>query len=133
MAAIGLDRVLNKLEQIGVGLAPALRSAGDRAADIALDAVPPYPAPPPNSTHDRTFDLGESITNEPDGIGAGITSFSRRILSIGVPYGPFVVDELNQAGIHKDRWWTIQQIAKKIAPPVLQAFVEAIRDLIRGR
>ena len=128
----GLTELIRKFDNLRGGLNKGLTGAGDKAADIALKAVPGYPPAPPGSTYERTFALGESITNEPGGIGASINSLGREILSVGVPYGPYVVNEPTQAKIHRGRWWTIQQISKKIRPDVIKTYIDAIKDLLSG-
>lgn len=133
MTIHGAEIVQALIERVRAGIQDGLPEARSKAADIAFSAVPGYPPELPNQQYIRTFDLGESITNGPGGVGGSLISLgAQTILSVGVPYAQWVVNEPTQAAIHQGRWWTIQKIVKQITPDVVMAYIETIRALIRG-
>lgn len=77
------------------------------ALDLLKARMQLYPPPPANSKYKRTYDLKNSWQTIVILSGATLGK-----LTSNIPYGPYVVDEEYQAGIHQGRWQTIQQVAE---------------------
>lgn len=121
----GLDALLAKLAAVADPDLP--RRGMERAVRYTHGTVPPYPAPPPNSTYRRTGLLGRSITTEVRSLGAETVG----VIGSNTIYAPDVIsDEPTpdgrgpQARIHRGRWWTLQGVIRKARPEI----VAIIRD-----
>lgn len=72
--------------------------------------LPPYPAPPANSSYVRTGKLGQSITEDVYADGAGVTG----VIGSNIPYAPYVIGgDDEQAWMHQGRWWQLPEIVEK--------------------
>lgn len=72
--------------------------------------VPPYPAPPVNSTYIRTGKLGQSITTDVYAAGAEVVG----IIGSNIPYAPYVIGtDDEQAWMHEGRWWQLADVVEK--------------------
>lgn len=78
------------------------------ALDLLKERMQIYPPPPANSKYDRTFDLKNSWQTTVLLSGATLGK-----LTSNIPYGPYVQDADNQAGIHQGRWQTVQQVEQE--------------------
>jgi hypothetical protein len=114
----GLDDVLKKLDS------ERMRAAAERGMRKGVthvhQTVPPYPAPPPNSSYRRTGLLGRSITTKTERSAGNILG----IIGSNVDYAPVVIGEGTQAPVHQGRWWTLWQVVNKAKGAV----VDFIRD-----
>lgn len=121
----GLQELIKKFERLNERMWEMPRVAQD-AEKYLRSQVPPYPPPPPNSTYHRTGDLGRSIHTEVQKLGAQVVTS----LSVGVDYGPWVVDERRQARVHRGRWWTLQEVLRKSRDGVVRLYEDFIRPFI---
>lgn len=72
--------------------------------------IPPYPAPPANSSYVRTGKLGQSITTEVTTDGVDVAG----VIGSNIPYAPYVIgSDDEQAWMHEGRWWQLDNIVEK--------------------
>lgn len=100
----GLTELLEKFEDLERALAH-LTDPTQEAVDLLLDRVQFYPAEPPNSTYERTYNYRDSW--EQDVSTSGQSTVGRLFSTIS--YGPYLKDEEEQAAIHEGRWPTLQE------------------------
>lgn len=117
-----LRRKLDELEKI-VG---QLDDPTSDALELLKKRMQEYPAPPPGSTYDRTFELKNSWQETV--ILSGTTLIGN--LFSNVPYGPFVQDEQEQAGIHQGRWQTIQSVIEEQEKNAVNLYERELERLI---
>ena len=112
----------------------------------AQSQIPSYPSPPPGSSYRRTGTLGRTVTAFP-GVsparsigGSGgenpgampltrVEPFSggvRGVIGGRLDYMPYVIDEGNQAYMHKGRWWTLQKIVRDSRDGIIKIFREGV-------
>lgn len=105
----GLDELkkrLDILENIGSALKPVWALIGKTLYEVTRK----YPPPPPNSTYIRTYRLFNSWQLQVSAVDSGQVIV---IESGGVDYAPYVQGRSTQAGIHRNRWQTIEDVAEQ--------------------
>jgi hypothetical protein len=131
----GLQKLSNKYAKLGKDLYPEMEKTTEKAADLFLENIPPYPEQGVNVTgYKRTGSLGRKWTRKVSRVG------SQAIGKIGTnqSYAPWVVSEEvgnngagPQAWFHQDRWWTIQQVARDVAPKIYKLYRQWVRRMLR--
>lgn len=122
--------------QRGSDLRDALASGMKKGVLYVQSQIPGYPSPPENSTYTRTGTLGRSLTAM-QGQAPGALS---RVESVGahsigyigtnIVYAPYVIDENEQASVHRGRWYTLQSVVKRAIPGVIKILKAAISERI---
>jgi hypothetical protein len=131
----GLDELNRKLAALARDCKPQIEKATQNAVLYVHSTVPPYPAPPPNSTYRRTETLGRSITTEVKSLGSQIVG----TIGTATVYAPWVIsdraigDRGPQAWMHAGRWWTLQAVVRKARAEVVKIYRQAIHDLLEKR
>ena len=128
----GLDRVVNNLQKFQAGLPGFFNDTMQKTILYVQGKLPPYPPPPTGSTYRRTGTLGRSITSlfgqHPDALskiqpfGGGVHG----IIGTQLKYAPFVIDEDRQAGVHRGRWWTLQQAVRNQTQAIVDYWKKAV-------
>jgi hypothetical protein len=131
----GLDDLINDFERIHKDLKKTLEIATHKAMDYVHSTVPPYPAPRPNQTYQRTETLGRSITTEVRNLGSDIIG----AIGTNTVYAPWVISDEAvpglggpQAWMHKGRWWTLQGVVRKASDQIIAIYTIAIKKLVEG-
>ena len=115
----GLVEILKRMAAFPAQLDAVMAKTLEAVLLTVHENVLPYPPEPPNSTYTRTGTLGRSLGaggTMPDiyevrPMGAGsMARFGTRL-----EYAPYVIGDRDseQAWMHKDRWWTLPDIAKR--------------------
>lgn len=116
----GVEDLQRKLEKLAGG--KALEQATRDAAQVLVNDMRQYPAPPAKSRYIRTGNLGKRWT-------AKVTvSGDTALATIGndVPYAPYVQSERQQARVHRGRWQTDEQVSKQDEGKVTAIYQAAI-------
>lgn len=125
----GQDTVAAKIER-GTTITTALEPAMKKSVLYVLSTVPGYPPASTESRYRRTDTLGRSVTSmsavgalsrvEP--MGGGFAG----IIGTALDYASYVIDESNQAWMHRGRWWTLQQTVRNAIPGVVRILRDAV-------
>lgn len=129
----GLDELMKRMAAFPEKMAEVTRATMEAAILAVWGEVPPYPAPPENSTYDRTGTLGRTLGS---GSGGGKGSNQPSIYEVheigsagfegrfgtNLDYAPFVIGDETQAGIHQGRWWVMKDLATKAHDKVVGLF-----------
>lgn len=131
------DLVVATLRRIEGGIGPEAQRAMRKSVLYVQSQIPPYPPPPPASSYRRTGTLGRTVT----AMGSASGPALGRVESAGgtvigyvgssVRYAGYVIDEQNQAWMHKDRWWTLQSVVATSRDGIKRIFEDAINRLTR--
>jgi hypothetical protein len=126
----GLEEVIKKLDAYPQELNAAMQATTEAALLTLQENVPPYPAPPENSSYRRTGTLGRTLGS---GVSGGATGkpeiFEVRKLGSGwegtfgtrLEYAPYVIGDDTQAQ-HMGHWWTISKVAEKAKDKIERMF-----------
>jgi len=121
----GLNKALRKIQRLSDG-PKLIKNAADESILFLQSQIPDYPPQRP-TTYRRTNLLGNSLTSarganqglsRVEGIGKSI----RMIIGTAVNYAKYVIDEKEQAWMHKGHWWTIQPVIREKLGGVLNIF-----------
>lgn len=127
----GLDELIARMKAYPAELKRSLGITVTSALIVLWENVPPYPAPPPDSTYERTGTLGRSLGSGEGGGSLGDPEvFSVRALGSGfegkfgtnLDYAPYVIGDGTQAQAHQGRWYTIRTISEKSAEKITRLF-----------
>ena len=135
-----LEKFVGRVKQIPRWYEQVTRIIMDASLLIVWSEVPPYPAPPPNSSYKRTGTLGRTlgvsgeggISGKPDIFGSKrsgrehIGRFGSRL-----NYAPYVIGQ-EQSKAHQGRWWTIREVRDAAEPKVVSAAQSALVSLGRA-
>lgn len=121
----GLPELLKKFAELEEMVAQ-LSAPTAEALSLLLERMQFYPAPPPNSTYERTGDLKASWQQT---LIISSSSLTGRVFT-NIPYGPYVQDEENQAGIHQGRWQTVQSVVKEEEGNILNLYEQHLEQLL---
>jgi hypothetical protein len=104
-------------------------AAMDASLLILWENVPPYPAPPSDSTYIRTGTHGRKLGLDAGGGKSGTPSiYTKKKLGDGfegrfgtnLEYSQYVIGDNTQAAIHQGRWYKMQDIANKSKDRILK-------------
>lgn len=121
----GLPELNRKLEELEQAVGQMTDPTSD-ALELLRKRMQEYPAPPPGSTYERTFNLKNSWQETV--IISGTTLIGN--LFSNVPYGPYVQDEEQQAGIHQGRWQTIQSVLEEQEQATVNLYEQELERLV---
>ena len=127
----GLDELKARFDGLAKGMSGALEDAAGEAVLHVHSQVPPYPAPPPNSTYRRTGTLGRSITTDVRALGSKHVG----VIGTATVYAPWVISEKRvgtrgpQAGMHAGRWWTLHGVVRGAHDEIMRIYRKAIASL----
>ncbi len=130
----GLNILINSLRKIS----PKNPEIGDEpVADFAREmptvlAGIPYPPELPEQKYVRTFNLKNSWDAEPQGFGRYEIINTARNPKTGDLYAGWVVG-VDQAAIHKGRWWQAGKIVRKIAFEIFGVEMKKIFSKLWGK
>lgn len=134
----GDKQLSNKLGQFQSGFQQMALEAGGKAVTFVHSQIPDYPAPPPLSTYIRTLTLFRTITSFAGAVAdaisrvepvfGGIRAFVGTILS----YAHWVIDEDDQAFMHRGRWWTLQGVVRESRQGIVDVFGQAVREYVNS-
>ena len=101
----GNNRVANSLRTAATQYPQRIdRITYDHAQQWRRDLkAKPYPSPRPGQTYVRTGRLANSW-------GVQKRGAAKYGIANSAPYSKYVVDKVDQAWMHKGRWWTVQEI-----------------------
>ena len=86
---------------------PAIAHAFGGAADLLIADIAKYPAPPADSSYTRTGTLGKGWTKQVE------PTVPRATVGNITSYGPYVQDPDRQAWMHRGRWQTTLDVARR--------------------
>jgi hypothetical protein len=119
-----------------------------KVADVTMDAslltlwenVPPYPAPPPDSSYDRTGTHGRKLGSDVGGGKSGGTPsiYTKKKLSSGfegrfgtnLEYSQYVIGDTTQAWMHY-RWYRMKDIANAARGKIISLWNIASEKMAR--
>ena len=128
MATITIRGIPELQAKLGKAAAiDTLRPPMQRAVYRLQRDMAEYPPQRTGSSYVRTGTLGRRWTT------SVTQSFNGLIGTIGnnTIYGPFVQSERFQAGIHRGRWQTDQQVADRNERAIVADFADAIERVLR--
>lgn len=94
--------------------------------NFALSKIPKYPSSRPSSSYRRTGDLGRSIAGEVKLLGAEYVG----TIGTKIEYAKWVIDEDNQAHMHKGIWWTLQGALKDMNSALVDFLTSRISNYL---
>ena len=134
MTIYGMERLNKKLKGIARDCGPEIEKATWEAVNYVHGRVPPYPAPPADSTYRRTGTLGRRITTDVKTIGTQIVG----MIGNDVVYAPYVISDEKladgrgpQAWMHEGRWWTLQNVVRKAQQGITDIYRAMVKRLIK--
>lgn len=130
-----LNQRLQGVKLLAVALTPVIQ----KQQEVIQTQLQTYPPPLANSRYVRTFKLKNSWKR--GRIEAGNNLIKTKVYSDGSArndrgedYSPFVMDELEQADIHRGRWRTVQDIGQameaQVVRPILVEAVKFLRGMV---
>ncbi len=118
----GVDKLQAKLRSVN-DLRRVLEPPMQRSVLRLQRDMADYPPPPPRSTYRRTGTLGRRWTtrvqNPPGGLQGKVGNNTR--------YAPWVQSRRFQAGIHRGRWQTDEQVTERNRQAIIQDFNRTIQ------
>lgn len=117
-------------ELTGDGLAPDMR----KAIIYVHSQVPSYPSAPPFSRYRRTGTLGRSVSSfsatgslsRVESVGGGVVGYVGTNLS----YAGYVIDEHQQAYMHRGRWYTLQSVVDDATDGIVKIIRAGVRRIV---
>jgi hypothetical protein len=106
---------LSYLDKLAAAFTPAefqraVLPGMQRGLYLVHQNLPPYPAPPTDSSYVRTGKLGQSITEEVSAEGTEVIG----VIGTNIPYAPYVIGgDDEQAWMHQGRWWQLPAVVEK--------------------
>ncbi len=142
----GLTELINRMRQFPDKLQQILKLGMDASLLALWEKVPPYPAPPQDSTYRRTGTLGRTLGSSESGGRSGGTPEiyeTRKLGATGMEgqfgtnleYAPHVIGEQSQAS-HMSHWWKMGKIvadAKAKIQTVWKGIAEKLAAFLDGR
>jgi hypothetical protein len=128
----GLDKLITRFKDIKTRTRPMMEEATRKGLLYVHSTIPPYPAASPDSSYQRTGDLGRKITTEVRPLGVMVVG----VIGTNVVYAPWTISEEKvgergpQAWFHEGRWWTLQDVVRKAKAEFIRIYEETIRSLI---
>lgn len=116
-----LNRKLAELDKVIEQLADPTSDA----LELLSKRLQFYPAPPPNSTYDRTGALRNSWQET-----VVMSSTVLGIVYNNIDYGPYVQDAEQQAGIHQGRWDTAQSVLEEEEGNIVALYERHLEELV---
>lgn len=84
-----------------------------------------YPAKPPKSTYQRTYQLRE---------GWGYMNYGAKVkVTNSVPYAQYVVGDNTQAKVHQPRWRTLSKIVAQNTKGMIRAAEAALQAYLKSK
>jgi len=136
MTVDGLEESIEKMKDSPRQLKRGMKVAMDASLLALQENIPPYPAPPPQSTYRRTGALGRSIgvggTGKPD-IYRVIDRAEQFEGQFGTKlrYAPYVIGDVEQARVHRGRWWTMSKIAENAKDKITQIWDKLVEEIAK--
>ncbi len=133
----GLAELMRKFQNAPRELNKHLNKAMDKSILYIQQKLPPYPAPPENSTYRRTMTLGRSLTarrGQQTGAIAEVKSLAgevRGVVGTAIPYAQYVIGKGRQARIHRGRWWVFEDEVEGAIPGVIKIFEAEIDQFLK--
>jgi hypothetical protein len=131
----GLEESIEKMKAAPQQLKRGMRVAMDASLLALHESVPPYPAPPPDSTYRRTGTLGRTL-----GVGGGKPDIYRVIdkseqfegqFGTKLKYAPYVIGDVEQARMHRGRWWTMSKIGEAAKDKITQIWSRLVEEIAK--
>ena len=129
----GLSEVITRMQAYPDRLKAVLTATMDAAMLVLWESVPPYPAPPANSSYDRTGTLGRSLgSSEGGGTGGGHPSiYEIKELGSGyeghfgtnLDYAPYVIGDDDQSAFMY-HWWQMKDVAAAASDKINRIFAD---------
>ena len=135
MTVDGLEESIEKMKNAPQQLKRGMRVAMDASLLALHESVPPYPAPPPDSTYRRTGTLGRTL-----GVGGGKPDIYRVIdraeqfegqFGTKLKYAPYVIGDVEQARVHSGRWWTMSKVAENAKDKITQIWNKLVEEIAK--
>lgn len=132
----GLDEILARMRAFPQTLKKISKIGMEASLNTLWENVPSYPAPPEDSTYQRTGTLGRTLGSSDAGGNAGgkpsifevkqqgPSGFVEGRFGTNLDYAPYVIGPAEgakgerQAWMHKDRWWHLTDIIPKAQPKI---------------
>ena|SRR3972149_6096670 len=133
----GVAELDKKLGAFSSGLQLVVEDASRKAVTYVWSEIPDYPAQPLGSTYQRTLTLGRTISAWAgvmrDALSRIEPAFGmvKAFLGTALNYAHWVIDEDDQAWMHKGRWWTLQGVVRGARDGIVQVYATALRDYVR--
>jgi len=137
MVILGVKKVANGFGKASIEMPKQIEASTLESVLYVLSEMPPYPAPPPNSTYQRTLLLGRSVSGlmgkAPSALSRVENAFGsiRGIVGTRVKHAPYVIDEDRQTGIHKGRWFTLQGVVRGLQSGIRDIYAKGISALLK--
>ena len=139
MEVTGLEELRMRMRQFPQKYSAAVRVTL-RASLLKLhENVEPYPAPPPESTYERTGTLGRTLGSGMSGGNFGQPdifdvfeqggNMDRAEFGTRLGYAPFVIGEKQAENL--SHWWTMEGLAEKSKPAIIRLFQLMAKKLAR--
>jgi hypothetical protein len=130
IAIYGLEAALEMLAFQPQIVEPELHDAAEASLMGVRRPAMEYPPEPAGSTYTRTLTLGRTWAEALPEWEADKAHFEA---SIGnpTPYGPYVMDEEEQAWMHVGRWRTADDILRDAEPQIAENFERALVQIAR--
>jgi hypothetical protein len=128
----GIEHLEARLKRMTAETRSELERATHQAVLYVHSQLPPYPAPPPNSTYRRTGTLGRTITTEVRSLGNDVVG----AIGTNTVYAPWVISDKPvgsrgpQAWMHVGRWWTLQQVVRDAKDAIMDIYRDALRRIV---
>jgi len=137
----GLEESIEKMKDAPQQLKRGMRVAMDASLLALHESVPPYPAPPPDSTYRRTGTLGRTL-----GVGGGKPDIYRVIdkseqfegqFGTKLKYAPYVIGDRieglkeGQTDVHFGRWWTMSKIGEAAKDKITQIWSRLVEEIAK--
>lgn len=133
----GLREVIAKYQGVSKRFNKEVEFITNKVVGFVIGKTPPYPPEPSNSTYDRTGRLGRSVRelqgSNPDALSRTEVRPFGAVGFIGtrVESSPYVIDEQNQAWMHRGRWWTLQNFVKGLTGQIVEMYRKGLLRLFR--
>lgn len=122
----GLDKLQAAYRKRAGNIKPELTRSMQKAVNYVWGQMGEYPPTRPGQKYVRTGQLGRSIYGEV----RPLSGMPMGVLGTNLKYAKWVIDEKNQAWMHRGRWWTMQGKINDNHDAILEFFSQGFRNAL---
>ena len=137
----GLEETIEKMKESPRALRRLMKLGMENSLLALWENVPPYPRKPADSTYDRKGILGKTLGVDMNGGKISTKPDIYRVIDRSerfegrfgtkLKYAPYVIGDVEQARVHRERWWTMSKIAENAKDKITQIWDRLVEEIAK--